>query len=58
MQQDQSQGKWWYGYAASQDSLGNIRAARQAYNRAVQQASLSPNLRRRSQERLAALSDE
>jgi len=57
VQQDQSQGKWWYGYAAAQDSLGNIRAARQAYNRAVQQSSLSPNLRRRSQERLAALSD-
>ncbi|MFN3162436.1 MAG: tetratricopeptide repeat protein [Pseudohongiellaceae bacterium] len=57
VQQDQSQGKWWYGYAAAQDSLGNLRAARQAYNRAVQQSSLSPNLRRRSQERLAALGE-
>jgi MSHA biogenesis protein MshN len=57
VQQDQSQGKWWYGYAAAQDSLGNLRAAQQAYNRAVQQSSLSPNLRRRSQERLAALGE-
>lgn len=57
VQQDQSQGKWWYGYAASQDSLGNTNAARQAYNRAVQQPNLSPNLRRRSQERLATLSE-
>jgi Flp pilus assembly protein TadD len=57
VQQDQKQGKWWYGYAASQDSLGNSNAARQAYNRAVQQPNLSPNLRRRSQERLATLSE-
>lgn len=56
VQQDQSQGKWWYGFAASQDSLGNSQAAKQAYNRAMQQANLSPNLRRRSQERLSALS--
>lgn len=56
VQQDQSQGKWWYGFAASQDSLGNRQAAAQAYNRAMQQPNLSPNLRRRSQERLSALS--
>lgn len=56
VQQNRSQGKWWYGFAASQDSLGNNRAAYQAYNQAIQQANLSPNLRRRSQERLSALS--
>ena len=52
---DQSQGKWWYGYAASQDQLGHWRAARQAYNQAMQQQNLSASLRRRSQARLIAL---
>lgn len=52
---DQSQGKYWYGYAAAQELLGNTNVARQAYARAVQQASLSTNLRRRSQDRLLAL---
>ncbi len=56
VQSDQSQGKWWYGFAASQDSLGNAVAARQAYTQAVQQPNLSASLRRRSQERLASLS--
>lgn len=58
VQQDRNQGKWWYGYAASQDNLGNRAVARQAYGRAVQQQNLSPNLRRRSQERLAVLGKE
>ena len=53
---DQSQGKWWYGFAASQDSLGNANAAVQGYSRAVSLANLSANLRRRSQARLAVLS--
>ncbi|MEX2470100.1 MAG: hypothetical protein WD396_10120 [Pseudohongiellaceae bacterium] len=57
VQQDRGQGRWWYGFARSQDSLGNPRAAQQAYSQALQQANLSPNLRRRSQDRLAALSD-
>ncbi len=57
VQQDQSQGKWWYGFAASHDSMGNHEAAIQAYSRALQQGNLSPNLRRRSQERLTALSE-
>ena len=56
VQMDQSQGKWWYGFAASQDSLGNANAARQGYSQAVQLPNLSANLRRRSQERLAILS--
>ncbi|MCG8415784.1 MAG: hypothetical protein MI746_16335 [Pseudomonadales bacterium] len=56
VQQDQSQGKWWYGFAASQDSLGNSSAARQGYSQAVRLQNLSANLRRRSQERLAILS--
>ncbi len=53
---DQNQGKWWYGFAASQDSLGNSNAARQGYSRAMSLSNLSANLRRRSQERLAVLS--
>lgn len=56
VRQDQSQGRWWYGFAASQDSLGNLNAARQGYSRAVSLSNLSANLRRRSQERLAVLS--
>jgi MSHA biogenesis protein MshN len=55
VQQDQSQGKWWYGFAASQDQLGNSEAAKQAYSRAVRMPNLSANLQRRSQERLALL---
>ncbi len=56
VQMDQTQGRFWYGFAASQDSLGNSQAARQGYSQAMQLANLSPNLRRRSQERLSALS--
>ncbi|MEQ8315132.1 MAG: hypothetical protein RL839_06690 [Gammaproteobacteria bacterium] len=56
VRQDQSQGRWWYGFAASQESLGNTSAARQGYSRAVSLSNLSANLRRRSQERLAVLS--
>lgn len=55
VQQDQSQGRWWYGFAAAQDALGNATAARQAYNRAVEKPNLSASLRRRSQERLSRL---
>lgn len=53
--QDRTQGRWWYGFAASQDALGNRPAARQGYDQALQQSNLSPNLRRRIQERLAVL---
>ncbi len=55
VQQDQTQGKWWYGFAASQDLLGNTNAAKQGYSQAVSLPNLSANLRRRSQERLASL---
>ncbi len=55
--EDQSQGRWWYGFAASQDALGNTNAARQGYSQAIQKPNLSTNLRRRSQERLAALAE-
>lgn len=55
VQQDRSQGKWWYGFAASQDSLGNNEAARQGYSQAMQLSNLSASLRRRSQERLTLL---
>lgn len=56
VQTDQSQGKWWYGFAASQESLGNANAARQGYTQAMRFSNLSANLRRRSQERLELLS--
>lgn len=52
---DQTQGKWWYGYAAANDQLGNSTLARQAYVRAMEYSNLSANLRGRSQERVAAL---
>lgn len=52
---DRRQGRWWYGFAASQESLGNREAARQGYDQALQQSNLSPNLRRRIQERLTVL---
>lgn len=58
VQHDQSQGKWWYGFAAAHDQLGNSAEARQAYSRAIQYSNLSANLRRRSQERLGALSPQ
>lgn len=56
VQHDQTQGKWWYGFAAAHDQLGNLGEARQAYSQAMQYSNLSANLRRRSQERLGALS--
>jgi len=56
VQFDQSEGKYWYGFAASEDSLGNESTAVQAYSQAMQLSNLSANLRRRSQERLAVLS--
>ncbi len=52
---DQTQGKWWYGYAAANDQLGNSTLARQAYVRAMEYSNLSANLRGRSQQRVAAL---
>ncbi|PCJ23778.1 MAG: hypothetical protein COA96_10985 [SAR86 cluster bacterium] len=55
VRQDQSQGKWWYGFAASQEQLGNTQAASQAYLRAMQLPNLSANLRGRSLERLRVL---
>lgn len=58
VQHDQTQGKWWYGFAAAHDQLGNSAEARQAYSQAIQYSNLSANLRRRSQERLGALSPQ
>lgn len=55
IQLDQTQGRWWYGYAAAQDALGNTTAAQQAYTRAMEKPNLSSSLRRRSQDRLTAL---
>lgn len=56
VQHNRGEGKWWYGFAASQDLMGNRSAARQAYTQAMQQGNLSANLRRRSQDRLSLLS--
>ncbi len=53
--ENQREGKFWYGYAAAQELLGNTEVARQAYSQAVKQSSLSASLRRRSQDRLLAL---
>jgi MSHA biogenesis protein MshN len=53
--ENQREGKFWYGYAAAQELLGNTDVAKQAYTQAVKQASLSASLRRRSQDRLLAL---
>jgi Flp pilus assembly protein TadD len=58
VQHDQTQGKWWYGFAAAHDQLGNSGEARQAYSQAIKYSNLSANLRRRSQERLGALSPQ
>lgn len=55
VQLDETQGKWWYGFAAAHDQLGNSQPARQAYAQAMQYPNLSANLRRRSQERLSEL---
>ena len=55
VQFDETQGKWWYGFASAHDQLGNSQPARQAYSQAMQYSNLSANLRRRSQERLSAL---
>ncbi len=55
LREDRNQGKYWYGFAASQDFLGKMRAARQAYTEAVRQPSLSANLRLRSEQRLSSL---
>lgn len=55
VQQDQSQGRWWYGFGASQEALGNEISARQAFVRALEKPNLSTNLRRRAQDRLNRL---
>lgn len=55
VQLDETQGKWWYGFAAAHDQLGNSQPAKQAYAQAMQYSNLSANLRRRSQERLSVL---
>lgn len=52
---DRTQGKYWYGFAASQDFLGKMRAAREAYTEAVRRPDLSANLRGRSEQRLRSL---
>ncbi|MEX0965250.1 MAG: tetratricopeptide repeat protein [Pseudohongiellaceae bacterium] len=55
VQLDETQGKWWYGFASAHDQLGNSEPARQAYAQAMRYSNLSANLRRRSQERLGVL---
>ncbi|ALO45160.1 tetratricopeptide repeat protein [Pseudohongiella spirulinae] len=55
LQQDQTVGRWWYGMAVALESQGRTTDAVVAYERALQQASLSSGLRQNSQRRLAAL---
>lgn len=55
LQQDQTIGRWWYGMAVALESQGRTADAASAYERALQQASLSSGLRQNSQQRLAAL---
>jgi MSHA biogenesis protein MshN len=55
LQQDQTVGRWWYGMAVALESRGRTADAAAAYERALQQASLSSGLRQNSQQRLAAL---
>ena len=55
LQFDESQTRWWYGYAVANDRLGNVSVAKQSYEQALKGASLSVGLRRSSEERVAAL---
>lgn len=52
---DAEQGRWWYGLAASLDSMGRASQAAQAYERAIQTSNLSSGLRQTSQQRLAQI---
>lgn len=55
LQQNAVEGRWWYGLAAALDALGRAPDALAAYERAIQQASLSPGLRQISQQRAQAI---
>ncbi|TFH75809.1 hypothetical protein E3V39_06915 [Gammaproteobacteria bacterium LSUCC0112] len=55
LQQDATEGRWWYGLAASLDALGRTSDALTAYDRALQQSSLNPRLRQVSQQRSQAI---
>lgn len=52
LQSGASEGRWWYGLAASLDAQGYTQDAAQAYERALQQLNLSASLRQTSQQRL------
>lgn len=53
---DGNQSRWWYGLAVSQDRLGNLTVASQAYRQALVGTGLSASLRRRSEDRVRELS--
>lgn len=55
LQVDSTQARWWYGFALSQDRLGNSSSAKQAYEQALQGTALSANLRRAGERRLREL---
>ena len=55
LQVDSTQARWWYGFALSQDRLGNNTSAKQAYEQALQGTALSANLRRAGERRLREL---
>lgn len=52
LQGGSTEGRWWYGLAAALDAQGYVQDAAQAYERALQQTSLSTSLRQTSQQRL------
>ncbi|MFM1897483.1 MAG: hypothetical protein RLZZ385_2557 [Pseudomonadota bacterium] len=52
---DSTEGKWWYGLASAYEGVGDMSAASQAYNLALQSANLSMALRQRSQRRVEEL---
>jgi MSHA biogenesis protein MshN len=55
VQQNRSEGRWWYGLASAWDSLGRTRDAGLAYQQALKLTNLSAALRERSQQRVAEL---
>ena len=52
LQGSMTEGRWWYGLGAALDAQGYAQDAAQAYERALQQVSLSAPLRQTSQQRL------
>lgn len=56
VQQNRSEGRWWYGLASAWENLGRTRDAELAYQEALKLPNLSTALRQRSQQRVVELS--